>query len=82
MQATVPLDLSVSRPMLERLGDQLPVVLLKKIKQIRTYAYHQLTGEDILFKNSNISVPIGPAVFMKEANSVAKFVDDISHLTP
>lgn len=52
------------------------------IKQIRTYAYHQLTGEDILFKNSNISVPIGPAVFMKEANSVAKFVDDISHLTP
>ena len=24
MQATVPLDLSVSRPMLERLGDQLP----------------------------------------------------------
>ena len=27
MQATVPLDLSVGRPMLERLGDQLPVVL-------------------------------------------------------
>ena len=31
MQATVPLDLSVSRPMLERLGHQLPVVLSLKI---------------------------------------------------
>lgn len=54
--------------------------LLKKIK--KNYFYHQLTGEDILFKNSNITVSIGPAVFMKEANSVANFVDDISHLTP
>ena len=55
--------------------------LLKKILK-KNYVHHQLTGEDILFKNSNISVPIGPAVLMKEANSVAKFVDDISHLTP
>ena len=31
MQAAMPLDLSVSRPMLERLGHQLPVVLSLEI---------------------------------------------------